>query len=197
MDFLYVKSLHIIFVVAWFASLFYLVRLFIYNAEAQSKDEIARPILTRQFSIMQNRLLFIIGWPSAVATFIFGFWMIWLNTAYLSMPWMWLKLCSVFLLLLYHIQCHRINREQQAGIYRCGSFKLRLFNEVATLLLIAIVFLVVLKSNSDFVKGMLGTIVVGVLLFLAAYYYKQKRKKQELNETEKASNETTETNQPS
>src|SRR5687767_12427604 len=103
MDFLYVKSIHIIFVVSWFAALFYIVRLFIYTAEAQKKEEPEKNILTSQFLIMQKRLWYIIGWPGMIGTFIFGWWMIWENPAYLELPWMWLKLIMVGLLFLYHL----------------------------------------------------------------------------------------------
>ena len=108
MELLYVKSIHIIFVVTWFAALFYIVRLFIYATEAQSKDEVARPILTQQLLLMQKRLWYIIGWPGAIGTIIFGFWMIFINPTYLQLPWMWLKLIAVGFLCLYHWQCQRI-----------------------------------------------------------------------------------------
>ena len=84
MDFLYLKAIHLVFVVSWFAALFYIVRLFIYTAEAQLKDDISRPILTAQLLLMQKKLWYIIGWPAMVGTHIFGFWMLFQNPAYLG-----------------------------------------------------------------------------------------------------------------
>ena len=72
--YLYIKALHIIFIVTWFSGLFYIVRLFIYNTEAKEKTEPEKSILQKQFSTMINRLWLGITWPSAVLTFIFGGW---------------------------------------------------------------------------------------------------------------------------
>src|SRR4051812_22265539 len=105
MDYKYILALHVIFVVCWFAALFYMVRLFIYATEAQKKDDIERPILTKQLVLMQKKLWYIIGWPGLIGTFVFGLWMLWLNIGLLQMPWMWLKLISVALLALYHLEC--------------------------------------------------------------------------------------------
>ena len=74
MDFLYLKALHIIFVVTWFAGLFYIVRLFIYQTEAAQKPEPAREILQTQYKLMSKRLWYIITWPSAILASIFAFW---------------------------------------------------------------------------------------------------------------------------
>ena len=73
MNFLYIKALHIIFVVCWFAALFYIVRLFIYCTDAQKTDDVSKPILTKQLLLMQTKLWYIIGWPAMIGTFIFGF----------------------------------------------------------------------------------------------------------------------------
>lgn len=178
MELLYIKSIHIIFVVVWFAALFYIVRLFIYASEAQTKDEVARPILTQQLLVMQKRLWYIIGWPGAIGTIIFGFWMIFLNPAYLSLPWMWLKLIAVGFLCMYHLQCQRILNQQKLGVYKFSSTRLRLFNELATIFLVAIVFLVVVKSTSGLMWGILGTFIFAGVLFIAVYFYKKSRSKE-------------------
>src|ERR1043166_623958 len=99
MQYDYVKAIHIIFIVTWFAALFYMVRLFIYNAEAQKKEEVERKILSGQFIIMQKRLWYIIGWPGMIGSLIFGLWMIFMNPILLTLPWMWLKLIAVALLI--------------------------------------------------------------------------------------------------
>lgn len=178
MDFLYIKALHIIFVVCWFAGLFYIVRLFIYTAEANKKEEPAKSILTQQLLGMQSKLWFIITWPSAIGTVVFGTWMYFLNLGYYStQPWMWLKLIFVAMLLLYHLQCHSIFRQQKQGVFTFSSFKLRLFNELATVFLVAIVFLVVVKSQSGLLWGMLGLFGFAALLMLCVKIYKKQREK--------------------
>ncbi|MDO8998942.1 MAG: CopD family protein [Bacteroidota bacterium] len=189
MDISYVKALHIIFVICWFAALFYIVRLFIYCNEAQGKDDIARPILTQQLLIMQKKLWYIIGWPSMIGTYIFGFWMIFSNmTYYLSQPWMWLKLIAVGLLTAYHIGCQSILNSQNNGLFKLSSFKLRMFNELATVFLVGIVFLVVVKSTSGLLWGILGLIAFAVILMLSVTIYKRVRTK---NETLKTSENNT------
>lgn len=176
MDYLYIKALHVIFVVCWFAGLFYMVRLFIYTKEANEKEEPAREILTTQLTLMQRKLWFIITWPSFIGTFIFGGWMLILNPVILTFPWMWLKLIFVGLLALYHLQCHAYYRQQKAGIFKPSSFKLRLFNELATIFLVAIVFLIIVKSTSGLVWGMIGLFIFAALLMGGVFIYKRHRK---------------------
>lgn len=178
MDSLYIKSIHIIFVVSWFAALFYIVRLFIYATEAQTKDDIARPILTQQLLLMQRKLWYIIGWPAAIGTTVFGWWMVFINPAYLSLPWMWLKLIAVGFLCMYHWQCQRILAQQKQGVFKFSSTRLRLFNELATIFLVAIVFLVVVKSTSGLMWGLVGMFVFAGVMILAVYIYRKSSNKQ-------------------
>ncbi len=178
MNYRYILALHIILVVCWFAALFYMVRLFIYTTEAQKKDEIAKPILTQQLLIMQKKLWYIIGWPAMIGTFIFGFWMLFLNPTLLTMPWMWLKLISVGVLALYQFECQRIYKQQTQGVFRYSSFKLRLFNELSTVLLVAIVFLAIVKSSSGLLWGLLGLFVFAGILMLCVFIYKRNRDKE-------------------
>lgn len=175
MDYLYIKALHVIFVVCWFAGLFYMVRLFIYTKEAYEKEEPEKSILTKQLLLMQRKLWFIITWPSAIGTFIFGTWMIVLNPTILMFPWMWLKLIFVGLLALYHLQSHSFYKQQKAGVFKTSSFKLRLFNEIATVFLVAIVFLVIVKSTGGLVWGMLGLFIFAALLMGGVFIYKKQR----------------------
>ena len=181
MEFLYIKALHIVFVVCWFAALFYMVRLFIYTAEAQKKEEPEKTILTTQLLIMQKKLWNIIGWPGMIGTFIFGWWMIWENTTYLSLPWMWLKLILVGVLFLYHLQCQMIYKKQTKGVFIWGSFKLRLFNELATVLLVGIVFLVVVKSTGSLVWGLLGLVIFAAMMMAFVSIYKNMREKNKVD----------------
>lgn len=189
MDFLYVKSLHIIFVVTWFAALFYMVRLFIYTAEAQKKEDPEKSILTAQFLIMQKRLWYIIGWPGMIGTFIFGWWMIWQVPAYLTLPWMWLKLFLVGLLFLYHLQCQMIFKKQTEGTFKWTSFKLRIFNEAATVFLVGIVFLVTVKSTGSLVWGLLGMIIFAAVMMAFVTIYRNMREKNEETEGTKGTEE--------
>lgn len=163
-----------------------MVRLFIYTAEANGKEEPAKSILTQQLLLMQKKLWYIITWPAAIGTVIFGGWMLFENTALLYQPWMWLKLIFVKILILYHLQCHVFYKQQSAGMFKTGSFKLRLFNELATVLLVAIVFLVIVKSSSGLVWGMLGLFAFAGLLMAGVYIYKKQRKA--INETKQTEN---------
>jgi putative membrane protein len=162
-----------------------MVRLFVYTTEAYQKEEPAKSILTQQLLIMQRKLWFIITWPSAIGTTIFGTWMLIQNPVLLTQPWMWLKLIFVGLLWLYHLQCHFIYKQQLSGIYKQSSFKLRLFNEGGTVLLVAIVFLVIIKSSSGLVWGMLGLFIFAALLMFGVYLYKKQRNSFESNSKEK------------
>ena len=177
MDISYLKALHIIFVITWFAGLFYIVRLFIYFTEAEKKEDPIKDILQTQYKIMSKRLWYIITWPSAVLAGLFAFWMLYLEPSYLLMPWMHVKLSFVLALYFYHAGCHKVFIQQQKGVVKFTSFKLRIWNEVATILLFAIVFLVVLKSTISWVWGVVGIILFGLLLMLGIKLYKNIRKK--------------------
>ena len=168
--YLYIKALHIIFIVTWFSGMFYIVRLFIYNAEAEQKAEPEKSILQRQFSIMIKRLWYGITWPSAVLSLIFGGWL-WYLYAYLP-QWLLIKLCFVIGLYLYHFSLHVIYRQQAAGVFKYSSQQLRLWNEVATIFLIAIVILVVVKQSLSWVWGLIGLILFVIVLMSAIKIYK-------------------------
>lgn len=196
MDFLYIKSLHIVFVVCWFAALFYIVRLFIYTTEAQSKAEVEKNILTEQLLSMQKKLWLIIGWPGAIGSLFFGTWMIITNWGgYLTQPWMWLKLIFVGFLILYHMQCHFLYKKQKQYIFKWNSFQLRLFNELATVFLVAIVFLVVVKSTGSLVWSLLGLFLFAALLMAFVTIYRNMRLKEKAKKI--SGNESAETDSSS
>lgn len=177
MDINTVKALHIIFVVSWFAGLFYIVRLFIYHTEAQEKEAVTRKILSEQFEVMEKKLWWIITTPAMVLTLIFGIWILLLNpTYYLSAPWMHLKLTFVGMLLIYHFVCQKIMNDLKKGIFNWKSNGLRIWNEVATLALVAIVFLVVMKDSFNWIKGTIGFFAVAIGLMLGIKMYKRLRK---------------------
>lgn len=172
-----VKALHIIFVVSWFAGLFYMVRLFIYHVEAQAKSDIEKEILSNQFIIMEKKLWWIITTPAMVLTLIFGTWMVILRPGLLYAPWFQIKLVFVLLLVIYHFLCQNIMVKFQQNIFGWKSNQLRLWNELATLFLVAIVFLVVLKSTFNWITGTLGFFGVAVGLMIAILMYKRLRSK--------------------
>lgn len=179
--YLYLKALHIIFIVTWFAGLFYMPRLFIYNTEAEEKTEPEKQILHRNFSVMMKRLWYGITWPSAILTLIFGplvlFYGDWNKT--LLNPegrWLLIKLIFVILLYLYFISLHLIFKQQMKGLFRYSSQKLRVWNEVATIFLIAIVFLATVKESLSFIWGLIGLLLFIVLLMTAIRMYKKIRK---------------------
>ena len=170
------KSLHLIFVVTWFAGLFYIVRLFIYHVEAQKKPNPDKDILSTQYKIMEKRLWYIITWPSMILTIcVASYMLITYYISFMTQGWMHLKLGFVALLVFYHLGCHKIYKQLQADTFRYTSMQLRLWNEVATVLLFAIVFLIVYQSL-DFYKGILGFALLVVLLTLGIKWYKKSRK---------------------
>ena len=176
MDFSTIKALHIIFVVSWFAGLFYIVRLFIYHTEAQQKEENEKRILSAQFEIMESRLWWIITTPAMLLTFVFGTWVIALNWEYyLNVPWMQLKLAFVGVLMIYHFTCQKILFDLKRGLYKWKSGSLRLLNELATLCLVAIVFLVELQNGLDWIKGTVGFFAVAIGLMILIKLYKRFR----------------------
>ena len=171
----YIKALHIIFIVTWFSGMFYIVRLFIYNTEASEKSDPEKNILQGQFSVMIKRLWIGITWPSAILTLIFGVWM---GFLYGSIPtWLWIKLGFVAALYVYHFTLQKIYTEQMNGMFRFTSQQLRIWNEVATVLLIAIVMLAVVKQSISLVWGLTGLILSIILLMSAIKIYKMVRMK--------------------
>ena len=178
----YLKALHIIFIVTWFAGLFYMPRLFIYNVEALEKPEAIRKALQEQFTIMMKRLWYGITWPSAILTLIFGpailFMGGWNNILFEEEGrWLLIKLVFVVFLYLYHFSLHIILRQQVQGIFKYTSQQLRIWNEVATIFLIAIVMLVVVKQSISLVWGLVGLILFIALLMSAIKIYKMVRGK--------------------
>lgn len=173
--YLYIKALHIIFIVTWFAGLFYMPRLLVYNTEAGDKPAPANEILREQFGIMIKRLWFGITWPSAILTLIFGS-----TTWYLlgvTPSWLWIKLAFVLGLYAYHFSLHALVKQQVRGIFKYSSQQLRIWNEVATIFLVAIVMLVVVKQNMSAVWGLAGLILFVIALMSAIKIYKVVRTK--------------------
>jgi len=177
MDTLYLKALHLIFVVTWFAGLFYIVRLFIYHREAADKPEPERAILIRHFLVAERRLWYGITWPSAIGTYVFGLWMTYRIYGLILPGWLLLKLAFVFGLTLYHFSCQYIFSRMQKGFLPYSGIKLRIWNEVATVFLVSIIFIVVLQGQGNWIWGLCGLVIFSLLMFLAINIYKRIREK--------------------
>ena len=177
----YLKALHIIFIVTWFAGMFYIVRLYIYNTEANAKSEPEKSILQRQLNTMIKRLWFGITWPSAILTLIFGPWVMFNGSwdKILMDPagkWLLIKLIFVVLLYVYHFTLHSIYKQQANGVFKYSSQQLRIWNEVATIFLVPIVMLATVKSSISWVWGLIGLIGFVIVLMSAIKIYKALRK---------------------
>ena len=174
---LYLKALHIIFVITWFAGIFYMPRLFIYNTEAEKKSEEAKKILHEQFAIMMKRLWYGITIPSAILTLIFGPIVMfndgW-NKVLFDEPgrWLLIKLIFVLFLYFYFFSLHKIFRQQLKGVFKYTSQQLRIWNEVATIFLVAIVMLAVVKQSISLFWGLVGMILLIIILLCAIRIYK-------------------------
>jgi putative membrane protein len=173
----YIKALHLIFIVTWFAGLFYIPRLFIYHIEASEKPSPDKEILTSQLKLMTKRLWNIITWPSAILSTIFAIWLLVLQPIWLTEPWMLVKLGFVVLLIAYHLKSHQIFKQLQRDEVKYTSGFMRIWNEGATLILFAVVFLVILKSAFTWIFGVVGIIVLGILLMLGIRLYRRIQQK--------------------
>jgi putative membrane protein len=137
---LWLKAFHVVFVVTWFAGLFYLPRLFVYHA-------LATDAIGRERFVLMERRLFVIMSIGAVLALAFGIAMVLRQPGYLSLGWMHVKLALIVLLFGYHIWCRRLMRELAGGKSARSNTWYRWFNEVPGLLLIAIVILAVVKPS--------------------------------------------------
>ncbi len=173
----YIKALHIIFIVTWFAGLFYMPRLFIYNTEAGDKNEEAKKVLREQFTKMMRPLWYGITWPSAMLTLVLGITELFSGgwDKVLLQPegrWLFIKLIFVAGLYLYHFSLQYIYNQQVKGIFKYSSQQLRIWNEVATIFLVAIVMLATVKQNLSWAWGLTGLILFVIVLMSAIRIYK-------------------------
>jgi putative membrane protein len=173
----YIKSLHLIFVVTWFAGLFYIPRLFVYQIESFYKPSPEKEILGKQLKLMAKRLWNIITWPSAILATVFGVWLLILIPSWLQQGWMHVKLGFVVLLIIYHLKTHQYYKQLQHDEVNKTSNFMRLWNEGATFILFAVVFLVILKNAINWIFGILGILILGILLMLGFKLYKSVRKR--------------------
>ena len=168
-DYLIAKCIHIIFVVSYFAGLFYMVRLFIYHTEALEKEEPERSILHKQFSFMEERLWNIITVPALILMVLSGIYMFYaMQWVYFTQGWMHVKLLFIVFLFVYHYYSWRLMKRLQAGQTTLTSVQLRMLNEVATLILFVVVFAVVLRGYfvAYWYASLLAFVAMGVLIML-------------------------------
>ena len=168
-DYLIAKCIHIIFVVSYFAGIFYMVRLFIYHTEALEKEEPERSILHKQFSFMEERLWNIITVPALILMVLSGIYMFYvMQWVYFTQGWMHVKLLFITFLLWYHYYSWRIMKRLQAGQTTLTSVQLRMLNEVATIILFVVVFAVVLRGYfvAYWYASLLAFVAMGVLIML-------------------------------
>jgi len=177
MSYLFLKSLHIIGFVSWFAGIFYIVRLFVYHREAWDRNDETGSILRKQYEVMEGRLLNIIQTPAMVMTLIGGIGMLIINPSWLSQPWMHVKLTLVLGLIVYHFSNYRQMKKLRTGPTAFSSFGFRLYNELPTLVLIAIVMLAVWKNLEGLWLGFGLLLALGVVFFVVAKVYKKSREK--------------------
>ena len=173
----YIKAFHLIFVITWFAGLFYIPRLFVYHIEASEKPSPEKEILTTQLKIMTKRLWYIITWPSAILATLFAIWLLILLPDWLKQPWMHVKLGFGIALFIYQIKTHIYFKALQNDIIIKSSNYMRIWNDGATFILFAVVFLVILKNALNWIFGLVGLIILGVLIMLGYKLYKSVREK--------------------
>jgi protoporphyrinogen IX oxidase len=173
---LYLKAIHIIFVVTWFAGLFYMPRLLVHMIEAYEKSEPEKSILLKQLTKMASGLWYGITWPSAIVTLIMGASLLIDQPVWLQYGFMHIKLTLVFFLYLFHFSLHYFFGQLKRGVLKFSSTQMRLWNEVSTLFLISIVFLIVLKNALSIVWGIAGLLVVAFLIMMGVRIYKKFRK---------------------
>lgn len=169
----YIKALHLIFVITWFAGLFYIPRLFIYQIEAFYKPSPEKEILGKQLKLMAKRLWFIITWPSAILATLFAVWLLIINPVLLEFSWMHIKLAFVVLLIVYHLKTHQMFNQLQNDDVKYTSKFMRVWNEITTLILFSVIFLVILKNSISWIFGVLGIMVLAISLMLGIKLYKR------------------------
>jgi putative membrane protein len=176
MTYYWFKAFHLIGIVVWFAGLFYLVRLFVYHAEAQEKPEPAQTILKQQYELMEKRLYNIITTPGMIVTVAMAIGLIGTEPDVLKSGWLHLKLFFVGLLLIYHFWCGRIMKKLEAGENTWTGQKFRALNEAPTLLLLVIVLLAVFKNNLPL--DITTWLIVGLVVLMAVsiQLYAKKRR---------------------
>lgn len=166
MAYLIIKALHIIFMVSYFAGIFYLVRLFVYYKDTDDFDTPKQTVLREQYLFMMRRLWNIITVPAGVLMLLFGIILIIMNPYLMKMPWFHLKLSFLIGLAVYHYWCWKkalVVKNLNFSELSTSNLKLRQANEIATFLLFLVVFTVILKA---FVIDYWWQLIVGFLVLV-------------------------------
>lgn len=181
MDYLFIKSIHIVSMVAWFAGLFYLVRLFVYHTEAFEKEEPTKNILIHQYHIMETRLFKIICQPAMMLTWTCGLALIYINGMewFKVNTWLHVKILLVIILTVYHSYNKKIIQQLNVQKEVMSAFNFRLYNELPTLILVGVILLAVYKNLLQFGYAFAGIVSFGIVLFIFAKIYKRNRQKNE------------------
>jgi putative membrane protein len=184
MAYYWFKAFHLIGVVVWFAGLFYLVRLFVYHAEASELNEPAQSILKTQYQIMEKRLYNIITTPGMIVTVTMAIGLISVEPDILKSGWLHLKLGGVGLLLVYHFYCGRLITQLAKNESKWTGQQFRALNEAPTILLVIIVLLAVFKDNLplDLTTWLIVALVILMAVTIQLYARKRRLDKEKLVE---------------
>ena len=188
MAYYWFKAFHLIGIVVWFAGLFYLVRLFVYHAEAQQEPEPARGILTKQYELMEKRLYGIITTPGMIVTVAMAIGLISTEPEILKSTWLHIKLVFVLLLIGYHHFCKRIMKQLAAGECQWSGQQFRALNEAPTILLVLIVLLAVFKNSLplDLTTWLVAGLVITMVASIQLYAKKRRKDKEKLAQMDSA-----------
>ena len=189
MAYYWFKAFHLIGIVVWFAGLFYLVRLFVYHAEASLEPEPAQSILKNQYAIMEKRLYSIITTPGMIVTVVCAIGLISTEPEVLKQPWLHIKLAIVLLLIGYHHYCKRIMKRLAQDECQWTGQQFRALNEAPTIMLVLIVLLAVFKNNLplDITTWVIAGLVVTMVVTIQLYAKKRRLDKEKLEQVELAS----------
>ncbi|PSB11972.1 protoporphyrinogen oxidase HemJ [Pleurocapsa sp. CCALA 161] len=180
MAYYWFKAFHLIGIVVWFAGLFYLVRLFVYHAEAEQEPEPARSILKKQYGIMEQRLYSIITTPGMILTVAMAIGLISTEPEILKSTWLHIKLAFVILLIGYHHYCKRIMNKLALGECQWTGQQFRALNEAPTILLVLIVLLAVFKNSLplDATTWLVAALVITMVASIQLYAKKRRKDKE-------------------
>jgi putative membrane protein len=182
MAYYWYKAFHLIGIVVWFAGLFYLVRLFVYHAEAQQQSEPAKTILTTQYELMEKRLYNIITTPGMIVTVAMAIGLISTEPEILKSGWLHIKFVLVGLLLIYHFWCGQIMKKLAKGESKWTGQQFRALNEAPTLLLVVIVLLAVFKNSLplDLTTWLIVALVISMIAAIQLYAKKRQKDREKL-----------------